>query len=352
MPDKNVTHTSNPTSSGTLTSSYTTLAAWGVAISWALNAKGLNAEDIFTTAGLRLSDFEENPSGRIPINNMTRLWGAAIEASSDPAFGLSVSEHVHAVHFKALGMLIVSCKNLAQAMEKIVSYHALISNSVQLQLIHEPDKMGFVIRAVEGVSISPASIDAFYAVIVKFCRSMLGSGDLVSQVDLKRSKPASAQAWLTLFNTEVHFQQEENCLWLNRALLEKPSLHFDEKVQQMNENAVQDYLQDMNANTWVDKCKKHIVIGLNEEAPSLTHIAEQLNVSERTLARKLREEGVNFSQILQQKKQDLAHYYLVETDESITNIALNLGFKDTSNFTRAFQRWNQVTPSEYRAQRK
>ena len=352
MPKKNIIHTAHTSSSGSLTSSYTTLAAWGIAISWALDAKGLNAEDIFTEAGLSLTDFEDKPSGRIPIDNMTRLWGVAIEATSDPAFGLSVSEHVHALHFKALGMLTVSCKNLAQAMEKIVSYHALVSNSVQLQLIHEPDKMGLVIRAVEGVSISPASIDAFYSVIVKFCRSMLGSGDLVSLVDLKRAKPASAQAWLALFNAQVNFQQEENCLWLNRVLLEKPSLHFDEKVQQMNENAVQDYLHNMNANTWVEKCKKNMVIGLNQEAANLTKIAQQLNLSERTLARKLREEGVNFRQILQQKKQDLAHYYLVETDQSITNIALNLGFKDTSNFTRAFQRWNKISPSEYRAQKK
>lgn len=328
--------------------SYTTLAAWGIAISWALNAQGLNADEIFASAGLSLSDFEQKPSGRIPIDNMTQLWEAAIKVTADPAFGLRVSEHVHAVHFKALGMLIVSCENLAQAMEKIVAYHALISNSVQLKLQHEPDRVGFSIRAVEGVVISTAAIDAFYSVIVKFCRNMLGAGDLVSRLDLMRPEPESQQPWLEYFNAEVYFHRDDNCLWLNRAFLEKASLHFDEKVQQMNENAVQDYLQDMNANTWVDKCKKFLIIGLNEEAPSLTKIAEQLNVSERTLARNLRAEGVSFSQILQQKKQDLACYYLLKTDESITNIALNLGFKDTSNFTRAFQRWYQTSPSEFR----
>lgn len=328
--------------------SYTTLAAWGIAISWALNAQGLNADDIFSSAGLKLSDFEQEPSGRIPIDNMTQLWEVAIKATSDPAFGLRVSEHVHAVHFKALGMLIVSCENLAQAMEKIVAYHALISNSVQLKLQNEPDKVGFSIRAVEGVAISSAAIDAFYSVIVKFCRNMLGSGELVSHLDLMRPEPESPSPWLDYFNAEVRFHRDDNCLWLNRAFLEKSSLHFDKKVQQMNENAVQDYLQDMNAHTWVEKCKKYLVIGMNEETPSLSNIAEQLNVSERTLARHLKAEGVSFSQILQQKKQDLACYYLLETDESITNIALNLGFKDTSNFTRAFQRWYQTTPSEFR----
>jgi len=333
-------------------SPYTTLAAWGIAISWALNAQGLNADDIFASAGLSLSDFEQKPSGRIPIESMTQLWDAAIKATADPAFGISVAEHVHAVHFKALGMLIVSCENLAQALEKIIAYHAVISNSVQLNLQHTPDKVGFSIRAVEGVIISTAAIDAFYSVLVKFCYSMMGNGDLVAGIDLMRAAPDSVKPWSDFFNTEVRFSREDNCLWLYRSFLEKTSLHFDEKVQQMNENAVQDYLQDMNANTWVDKCKKYLVIGLNEETPSLTKIAAKLNVSERTLARNLRAEGVSFSEILQQKKQDLACYYLLKTDESMTNIALNLGFKDASNFNRAFQRWNNTTPTEFRQQKK
>jgi AraC-like DNA-binding protein len=331
--------------------SYTTLAAWAIAVSWTLKAQSLNADEVFASAGLSLNDFEQKPSSRIPIEDMTKLWEAAIKATANPAFGLSVAEHVHPVHFKALGMLIVSCENLAQALEKIIAYHALVSDSVQLNLQHTPDKVGFSIRAVEGVDISPAAFDAFFSVIVKFCRNMMGNDDFVAQLDLIRSEPKSVKPWLAFFDAEVNFNRDDNCLWLYRSFLEKSSLHFDQKVQQMNENAVQDYLQDMNANTWVDKCKKYLVVGLNEQSPSLTKIAEKLNVSERTLARNLRAEGFSFSEILQQKKQDLACYYLLETDDSITNIALNLGFKDASNFNRAFQRWYQTTPSEFRLSR-
>lgn len=327
---------------------YTTLAAWAIAVSWALKAEGLNADGIFAAAGLNLSDFEKTPSSRIPINSMTLLWEAAIKATGNSAFGLSVTEHVHAVHFKALGMLIMSCENLAQALEKIIAYHALVSDSVQLNLQHTPDKVGFSIRAVEGVNISPAAFDAFFSVIVKFCRGMVGNESFVAKLDLIRSEPEFVKPWLDFFDAKVTFNQDDNCLWLYRSFLEKTSLHFDEKVLQSNENSVQNYLQEMNANTWVDKCKKHLVIGAGEASPSLTKIAEKLNVSERTLARHLRSEGYRFSEILQQKKQDLACYYLLETNDSITNIAFNLGFKDTSNFTRAFQRWYQITPSEFR----
>jgi AraC-like DNA-binding protein len=332
------------------TSPYTTLAAWAIAVSWALKAEGVNADEVFKAAGLNLSDYEQRPSSRIPITNMTQLWAASIKATQNSAFGLLVSDHVHAVHFKALGMLIVSCENLAQALDKIVAYHALISDSVQLSLQYTPDRIGFSIRAVEGVTVSSVAIDSFYAVMVKFCRSIMGGGDLVAGVDLMHPKPNSDKPWQDFFQADVQFNQANNYLWLYRSFLEKTSLHFDEKVFQSNETSVQNYLNDMNANTWVDKCKKHLVLGLLENTPSLTCVANKLNVSERTLARNLRAEGVSFNQLLQQKKQDLACYYLLETDESITSIALNLGFKDSSNFNRAFQRWYQTTPSVFRSQ--
>lgn len=340
----------NPSSHTDHSSPYTTLAAWAIAVSWALKAERVNADEVFKSAGLNLSEYEEKPSSRIPITNMTRLWAASVKATQNPAFGLLVSEHVHAVHFKALGMLILSCENLAQALEKIVAYHALISDSVQLSLQYTPDRIGFSIRAVEGVTVSSVAIDSFYAVMVTFCRSIMGAGDWVAGIDLMSSKPTSDEAWRAFFQSEVQFNQPDNCLWLYRSFLEKTSLHFDEKVFQSNEASVQNYLRDMNANTWVDKCKKHLVLGLNEKTPTLSYVAKQLSVSERTLARNLRAEGISFNQILQQKKQDLACYYLLETDESITRIALNLGFKDASNFNRAFQRWYQTTPSIFRSQ--
>ena len=52
----------------------THIAAWGIAVYWTLKAQGLNADEIFANARLSLSNVEHNPSGRIPIDDMTKLW--------------------------------------------------------------------------------------------------------------------------------------------------------------------------------------------------------------------------------------------------------------------------------------
>ena len=327
---------------------YTTISAWAVAVSWTLKAEGVKAEDVFSDAGLTLSEQVKNPGGRIPIQNMTRLWEAAVQSTGNPAFGLKVSEHVHAMHFKALGMLTVTSESVAQAFEKIISYHALISDSVIINLQYQPDVIGFSINENEGVEISHSAIDAFFSVILKYCQNMMGNMKVVRKVDLKRSSPSSQRPWSDFYDCPVLFGQSSNVLWLDRALLERPSIHYDEKMAVANENAVKDYLKSMNADTWGHKCKLNIQFSAENETPTLTILAKQFNLSERTLARKLKDEGTSFSQILQEKKQEIACYYLKETDDSIVNIALNLGFKDTSNFNRAFQRWFNMTPSQYR----
>lgn len=327
---------------------YTTISAWAVAVSWTLKAEGVEPEAVFQEAGLTLSEHVRNPAGRIPIQNMTRLWDAAVKATESPAFGLKVSQHVHAMHFKALGMLTVTSESVAQAFEKIIAYHALISDSVIINLQYQPDVIGFSINENEGVDISHSAIDAFFSVILKYCQNMMGNVTVVRKVDLKRPMPKAPKSWNEFYDCPVYFGQTSNVLWLDRGLLEQPSIHYDEKMAVANENAVKDYLKSMNADTWAHKCKLNIQFSAEFEPPTLAMLAQQFNLSERTLARKLKDEGTSFSQLLQEKKQEVACYYLTETTESIVNIALNLGFKDTSNFNRAFQRWFNMTPSQYR----
>jgi AraC-like DNA-binding protein len=77
-------------------------------------------------------------------------------------------------------------------------------------------------------------------------------------------------------------------------------------------------------------------------------IARSLGMSERTLARKLSDEGLNFTQILQQLRPDLAVRYLDDRKLHVSKTAWLLGFHEVSAFTHAFKRWTGKTPSQTR----
>jgi len=83
---------------------------------------------------------------------------------------------------------------------------------------------------------------------------------------------------------------------------------------------------------------------------SASEVAQHLGMSPRTLARKLRAEGVAFANILAQLRSALAQRYLSERELPISEIAWLLGYCEVSSFTHAFKRWTGKTPRQYRSE--
>ena len=77
-------------------------------------------------------------------------------------------------------------------------------------------------------------------------------------------------------------------------------------------------------------------------------VARCLGMSKRSLARRLSDEGLNFTEVLQQLRRDLAVRYLDDPKLHISKIAWLLGFSEVSAFTHAFKRWTGKTPSQMR----
>ena len=75
-----------------------------------------------------------------------------------------------------------------------------------------------------------------------------------------------------------------------------------------------------------------------------------MNMSTRTLQRRLQEEGVSFQQLLERTRRELALQYLGQPQLTLFEIACMLGFADPSNFFRAFKRWFGLPPGQYREQ--
>lgn len=82
--------------------------------------------------------------------------------------------------------------------------------------------------------------------------------------------------------------------------------------------------------------------------PSMEDVAAKLAMTSRTLRRRLTEEGVSFSGLLDEVRNRLAKKYLDSSAFTVDDITELLGFSDTANFRSSFKRWNGLTPSAYR----
>jgi AraC-like DNA-binding protein len=83
---------------------------------------------------------------------------------------------------------------------------------------------------------------------------------------------------------------------------------------------------------------------------TLEDVAGDLNMSARSLARKLDGENTSFRTIVEEARKQLAQQLLQSTDMKLDEMAMQLGYTDTASFTRAFRRWHGVSPGQYRNQ--
>jgi AraC-like DNA-binding protein len=81
---------------------------------------------------------------------------------------------------------------------------------------------------------------------------------------------------------------------------------------------------------------------------TITNIASLLNMSPRTLHRKLKDAGTSYNELREKLRRELATTYLNDHNINLSDISYLLGFSQVSAFHRAFKRWTGVTPQHFR----
>lgn len=77
---------------------------------------------------------------------------------------------------------------------------------------------------------------------------------------------------------------------------------------------------------------------------TLDSVAIELNMSARTLNRKLQQEGVSFRRLYDKYRLEQSLKMLNQQNVSVTHVAHEMGFSDSSAFSRAFKRWTGESP--------
>ncbi|EPJ82202.1 putative AraC family regulatory protein [Pseudomonas sp. CFII64] len=324
------------------------LASWTRALRKQLDASGLDSVALCRAAGLD-PQLMDDPNARYPVSDTTRLWQLAVQASGDPAIGLRVSRFVSPTTFHALGYALVASGSLREVFERIVRYHPVVSDALELDLQRAGDRYRFRFR-VPADSPAPAheALDAFAAIYVRTCRNRLGRTYAPLAVYLQRPEPADATPWHHVFRAPIFFAAEENLLEFDCADFDS---HLDDgnpELAQHNETVLNRTLERLQPLTWERRARAIIEAQLPEGEPCAESIAQNLHVSLRSLQRHLADEGCRYDLLLNEVRQNLALQHLSDPRNSLSEVAYLLGFADTSSFSRAFRRWTGQSPGQYR----
>ena len=150
--------------------------------------------------------------------------------------------------------------------------------------------------------------------------------------------------------TKVEFGADRDEFALSLDARELPLIHADPYLNDLLLKYCEAALANRKAD--VSQLRTRVENAISSLLPHgrvlVEDVARSLGMSKRTLARRLSDEGLNFTEILQQLRRDLAVRYLDDRKLHVSKIAWLLGFHEVSAFTHAFKRWTGKTPRELR----
>lgn len=328
----------------------TTLASWPLAIAAALEAAGIDADDVLARCGVSRAELVAAPSGRVPTASMTRLWSAVLQVTGDPAFGLKVAGHAQPLHFHDLGLMLLACQRPLDAMLALVRYYRLISDSVHVQLLSQPGLLGLSIRALPQTPVHPMALDAFAAGQLRLMRLVAGEALSAVAVWLSRPAPAHVGPWSRAFGVLPRFGTRDTVLWYQRDQLEVARPGAGDLRMHQSESSVQAYLAGLDggaADELVARVRQVLRAGL-PAIGTLSEVARTIGVSTRSLRRRLDEGGPGFRALRQEILMEQARMLLRETPLPVGEVAARLGYRDAGSFSKAFSRHAGASPLRWR----
>ena len=282
---------------------------------------------------------------RVPLAWQDELWEAFCRASGDPLAGLRLGLEIEVGHLDSVGMLLVTCDTLGEALEELIEYAPVIGDGGEFQLHHQAGQV--FIDYQSHLAVRQAErVEAVMASMLKLTRWATGERFQPSGIWFAHAPLASLADYRQLIDCPVQFNAPCNHLGFSAAQLTLPQIQAN--------SALREHLRRLADQTLTGLAQHGLsarVQQLVREHPrwGKERIAEQLELSGRHLNRKLAEEGLSFKSLRESVQQQIACEAL-STDRRVSEIAEQLGFSDENAFVRAFRRWQGMTPARYKAQ--
>lgn len=328
----------------------TTSSNWARSMVAALELGGVDCRAIFAELALDYTALDD-PEARFAQDAMTQLWQTAVERSGNPAIGLNMAQVIRPSAFNLVGYALMSSRNLLEGFQRMVRYQRIIAEGSDLSLKVQPDSVDLCL-AIHGDQLPPArqSAEAALAFSLAFCRWLSGRTIEPLEVRLCGPEPDDISPYQKVFAIRPRFAQADYALRFSRDDLQYPLPSANDSLAQLHDHYAGEYLARFGDSRVTHQVRQLLCRLLPQGEPKRDEVAQQLNMSSRTLQRRLQEEGSGFQQLLDECRQGLALQYLRQPEISLLEVAFLLGFADPSNFFRAFRRWFAMTPNEYREQ--
>lgn len=321
-----------------------------IALPTLLTELGVNARRALEAAGVNTQAFD-SPENRLPLADVGRLLTVCVELTNCPHFGLLLGNRFDMRGFGPLGYLVRNSPTVGDAVRALVkNLHWNDRGAVPVLLSPSPSTviLGYSIYNHETSAI-PQIYDTAIMIGFRILRELCGPDWKPARVQLAYRKPAQPGPYRQYFQSSVQFDSSVSGIVFAASDLRRtiaaadPLLH--RLVAKAMENATPRFM------SFSDEVREVLYQLVLSGTCSADAVAQLFGFHERTLRRRLADEGYQLHVLIRQARCELAQQMLENTERSVAAIAASLGYDDANAFSRAFRSWTGVSPSTWRAYR-
>jgi len=297
----------------------------------------------------------DNSVSRVTGTQFQRLIRWLVDRTNDPLFGLKSGNYVQPGSYSIFGYMIMNCRSAREALHMTPMYETIVGDMGVTKL----EKAGphMAIRWVcqyDDPVIIPHMIDNVLASWTQFARWL---ADLPEgkpyKLQLERPAPTDAAMlaeYEKMYGCDIEFNCKRSALIVDEEVLETPLRQPDPGLLQSLTAQAQSLMDELKQQKTITLQVRAVLRQLMEHGlPRKEKVAEALDMTERTLQRRLQEAGTGYQQLLDDLRRETAIEWLTTTQVPINDIAANLGFSEVRSFHRRFKSWTGLAPGEYRS---
>ena len=316
-------------------------------VTFGLQRLGLNVRAIAAEVGFRPFDLI-SPTDRIDYRTAFRLAEVAYQRYGD-TLALDLAALYEPGMFGAVDFLGQTSQTLGEAMSYVRAYEQTIQNVTRMVYRTDDERVVLTQRYDCPEPPPPPVSEGVIAFLVNIARKLTGEALTLHSVAFSHSRPANPQPYLEFFGIEPTWNAPDDGLVFESAALDLRMLRADAAIAGLLEDHVRglaSIFEDGSALT------RRVQNSINELLPSgrasAVAVAEALNLSVRSLQRRLAVEGTSFARVARDVRCRIAMRMLKDVSIPLEAIVERAGFQNRSAFNRAFKQWTGDTPANYR----
>ena len=292
-----------------------------------------------------------NPMRRFPREKLISTVNTAVSLSNDPDLAIKVGMALRPNSLLDIGYALTVCDNIEEALKTNQTYQPLIQQIGQTHLELTPDAAVLIWNPLyESVELYRHFVEIAFAGYVVLGKWLLfGEMNPVIKMEFRHKAPIDSTFAKTVFSDNIIYGAETDKLYFKPELATVPLPSRNPELKQVLFARLDKQLAALGQPQNLSIQILHIVHTLLPDGrPSTSDIAAGLGIGERSLRRKLAEEGTSYGALLLAARKEACDLYLRQGVRSHAQIAQSLGYSDQSAYGRAFKSWFGVAPNAYK----